>query len=347
MRSKLKDKWLATMAEELRALEDNGVWRVRLVACDNEQEFGVDYSVTFSAVIEMSSVKRIFVLARKWRVPATHGDVPNAFVKAEKEAELDIFLRLPRGMVIPKDVRRRLGVTNNSELMLELMKTLHRKAVLVVIGVYVDDLLVTRVQQHAVDTFFGGLTEISIKDLGPASKFLDMRAAYNEDEGYEFDQELAIEEMLREHGIESAHSVRTPIGTEANEINEASDELLPASGGGGVMTMRKFQSLVGDLMWVVRCTRPDIAFAVHKASRRTHSPTMSDWKLGKRVARYLAGTKHLRLKMKGYGGVEEPLMVVAYSDADFAADKADRSVTGGLLTVDGMAVSWVCRNRVM
>ncbi|KAE9006328.1 hypothetical protein PR002_g16512 [Phytophthora rubi] len=125
MRSKLKDKWLATMAEELRALEDNGVWRVRLVACDNEQEFGVDYSVTFSAVIEMSSVKRIFVLARKWRVPATHGDVPNAFVKAEKEAELDIFLRLPRGMVIPKDVRRRLGVTNNSELMLELMKTLY------------------------------------------------------------------------------------------------------------------------------------------------------------------------------------------------------------------------------
>ncbi|KAE9160886.1 hypothetical protein PF004_g31018 [Phytophthora fragariae] len=96
MRSKLKDKWLAAMAEELRALEDNGVWRVvrkpkgahalhtkwvyktkidaegaierlkaRLVACGNEQEFGVDYSVTFSAVIEMSSVKLIFVLARK------------------------------------------------------------------------------------------------------------------------------------------------------------------------------------------------------------------------------------------------------------------------------------------
>ncbi|GMF44885.1 unnamed protein product [Phytophthora fragariaefolia] len=73
---------------------------------------------------------------------------------------------------------------------------------------------------------------------------------------------------------------------------------------------------------------------------------MSDWKLGKRVVRYLAGTKHLRLKMKGYGGVEVPLTVAAFSDADFAADKAGRkSVTGGLLTVDGMAVSWVCRNQ--
>ncbi|KAE9165180.1 hypothetical protein PF004_g29584 [Phytophthora fragariae] len=47
-------------------------------------------------------------------------------------------------------------------------------------------------------------------------------------------------------------------------------------------------------MWVARCTRPDIAYAVHKASRRTHSPTMSDWKLGKRIARHLAGTKSCR-----------------------------------------------------
>ncbi|KAE9008429.1 hypothetical protein PR001_g15331 [Phytophthora rubi] len=40
--------------------------KARLVACGNEQEFGVDYSVAFSAVIEMSSVKLIFVLARTW-----------------------------------------------------------------------------------------------------------------------------------------------------------------------------------------------------------------------------------------------------------------------------------------
>ncbi|KAG3087307.1 hypothetical protein PI125_g18695 [Phytophthora idaei] len=34
----------------------------------------------------MTSVKLILVLARKWRVPENHGDVPNAYVKAEKEA---------------------------------------------------------------------------------------------------------------------------------------------------------------------------------------------------------------------------------------------------------------------
>ena len=50
----------------------------------DEQVFGVNYGVTFAAVIDMSSVKMIFALARKWKVPAKHGDVPNAYVKADK-----------------------------------------------------------------------------------------------------------------------------------------------------------------------------------------------------------------------------------------------------------------------
>ncbi|KAG3077565.1 hypothetical protein PI125_g21215 [Phytophthora idaei] len=32
----------------------------------------------------MTSDKLILVLARKWRVPAKHGGIPNAYAKAEK-----------------------------------------------------------------------------------------------------------------------------------------------------------------------------------------------------------------------------------------------------------------------
>ena len=115
MRSSHKEGWMKAISEELQALENNGVWKVvkapkdiralhskwvfktkrdaeggierwkaRLVACGNEQVFGVNYEVTFAAVIDMSSVKMIFALARKWKVPAKHGDVPNAYVKADK-----------------------------------------------------------------------------------------------------------------------------------------------------------------------------------------------------------------------------------------------------------------------
>lgn len=72
----------------------------------------------------MTSVKLILALARKWRVLVKHGDVPNAYVKADKVAELDIFIRLPQGMVTPEGVRTKLGVTSDGEPVLEMKKSL-------------------------------------------------------------------------------------------------------------------------------------------------------------------------------------------------------------------------------
>ncbi|KAE8991327.1 hypothetical protein PR001_g21255 [Phytophthora rubi] len=255
-------------------------------------------------------------------------------------------------MKIPEEILRQLGVTSDDDLVLELEKALYglkqagrlwnqllhttlveigfvqsltdwcvyfrrQGGVLLVVGVYVADLSVTCTQQDAVDAFFSELTVLSIMDLGPASKFLGMRVSYRED-GYDLDQEVAILDMLKKHGMEFAHGVRTPIGVECNERQEAGDDKLPVLGGENVVAVKQFQSLVGSLMWVARCTRPDIAFAVHKASRRTHDPTVAVWKLAKRVL----------------------------SDEDFVADKEDRkSVTGGLVTIDGMPVSWTCKKR--
>ena len=53
-------------------LERHKAW---LVACGNEQVLGADYSLTFAAF---------------WGVLDTHGDIPNAYVKADKEAHLEI-----------------------------------------------------------------------------------------------------------------------------------------------------------------------------------------------------------------------------------------------------------------
>lgn len=137
----------------------------------------------------MTSVKLIFALARKLRVPAKHGDVPNAYVKADKEVELDIYIHLLQGMTIPEELKKQLGVTDDGELVLELRKELyglkqagrlwskllHKKLVeigfeqsltdmcvyvrrrgttLLVVGVYVDDLSVTGTEQKEVSTFF-------------------------------------------------------------------------------------------------------------------------------------------------------------------------------------------------
>lgn len=91
----LHTKWVYKTKRDAEGLIER--LKARLVACGNEQEFGVNYGITFAAVIEMTSVKMIFVLAMKWCVPAKHGDVPNAYTKADKEADLESFCASRRG----------------------------------------------------------------------------------------------------------------------------------------------------------------------------------------------------------------------------------------------------------
>jgi len=40
----------------------------------------------------------------------------------------------------------------------------------------------------------------------------------------------------------------------------------------------KFKSAIGTLIYLAKCTRPDIAYAVNKAARKSENPTDSDWK---------------------------------------------------------------------
>nr|CCA17048.1 AlNc14C29G2764 [Albugo laibachii Nc14] len=50
--------------------------------------------------------------------------------------------------------------------------------------------------------------------------------------------------------------------------------------------------------------------------------------------------------MKGNGVSTDPLKLVGYSDADFAADKADRkSITGEYIEVAGLPVKWFPRKK--
>ena len=68
----------------------------RLVACGSEQGLGVDYNLIFAAVMDISSFKVVLALAESWGVLAKHGDIPITYVKADKEAHLDICLSVPR-----------------------------------------------------------------------------------------------------------------------------------------------------------------------------------------------------------------------------------------------------------
>jgi hypothetical protein len=102
--------------------------------------------------------------------------------------------------------------------------------------------------------------------------------------------------MLIKFNLQDANSVRLPIGADYEENREV-DQLLPKFSKDGEVTVRDFHSLAGSLLWVARCTRPFIIFAVHWITRKTHAPTVQDYQVAKKILRYLKGTKTEKLKL--------------------------------------------------
>ena len=89
-------------------------------------------------------------------------------------------------------------------------------------------------------------------------------------------------------------------------------------------------------MYVMNCTRSNIAYAVSKLSRYTSNSGPDHWKAIVRVLRYLKYTQNYGLHYSKYLAVLE-----GYYYANWISDTKDsKSTSGYLFTFGGGAVSW-------
>ncbi len=274
---------------------DGGIERFKahLVACGNEQQAGVNYNDTFAPVLDLATARMILALSVIWHCPARLEDIPAAYTKAAMESDKDIYMFPPKGMVLTEDQRIAGGPTpvlklqrslyglkqagrlwNNllhgqlltigyTRCMTDLCLYYKREANhIAVAGIYVDDLLATATSSHLVDDLFTRPKTLEVKDLGVVQKFLGMRVEFKGD-GFTLDQETLVREYIAAHSLTNATPLTTP--TMLNQ-DPGGEELLSAS------DIKQFRTLAGSLLWLARCTRPDIAFAVHMMTRRTHAP---------------------------------------------------------------------------
>ncbi|KAI9906301.1 hypothetical protein PsorP6_003960 [Peronosclerospora sorghi] len=79
-------------------------------------------------------------------------------------------------------------------------------------------------------------------------------------------------------------------------------------------------------------------------TRPTHAPTMTDWNLAKNIAKYLKGTRILKITMKKPKDASGGFKIKVYSDAYYGGE--DRKSTTGRLVVDKMLVSWIFKKKV-
>nr|GEU86762.1 putative retrotransposon protein [Tanacetum cinerariifolium] len=100
-----------------------------------------------------------------------------------------------------------------------------------------------------------------------------------------------------------------------------------------------YASAVGSIMYAVRCTRPDVAFAQNVTSRFQQNPGDIHWTTVKNILQYLRNTKDMFLV---YGGdLKLELRVSCYTDARYLTDADDlKSQTGYVFVLNGGAVDW-------
>ena len=100
-----------------------------------------------------------------------------------------------------------------------------------------------------------------------------------------------------------------------------------------------YSTLIGSLMYLASCTRPDIAQAVGALARYMANPTTAHWTAAKHVLRYLSGTTD-------YGIVFTPSnsQLTAFCDANHAGDiDTRRSTTGYVFILNNGAITWSSR----
>lgn len=61
-----------------------------------------------------------------------------------------------------------------------------------VLGVHVDDILITWTRLSIIESTLKSLSSLSVKNLGPVSSFLGMRVQDSEEDGYSLNQEPSI-----------------------------------------------------------------------------------------------------------------------------------------------------------
>jgi hypothetical protein len=78
-----------------------------------------------------------------------------------------------------------------------------------------------------------------------------------------------------------------------------------------------YREAVGSLMFLMVCTRPDIAFSVGQVAQFSHNPKQVHWTAVQRVLAYLKGTSKYGIT---YGETSHHNVLTAFSDFDYAGD---------------------------
>ncbi|KAK8553243.1 hypothetical protein V6N13_024310 [Hibiscus sabdariffa] len=196
----------------------------------------------------------------------------------------------------------------------------------VILCLYVDDILFVGSNNEMVIRTKNMLnSRFDMKDMGLADTILGIQIKWSP-EGLILTQSHYVDKILGKFGKDDFGIAKTPI--------DISQHL--SKNKGQSVDQVEYARVIGSLMYLMSCTRPDIAFTISSLSRFTSNTSENHWKAIVRVLRYLRYTRDYGLHYS-----RDPAVLEGYSYASWISDIQDTKGTSGyVFTLGGGAVSW-------
>jgi len=329
-------------------------YKARLVAKGFRQKEGVDYFDAYAPVAKTTTIRILFALASLNNLIVHQMDVKTAFLNGDLDEE--IYMEQPEGFMLPGNEQKVCKLVKSLYGLKQAPKQWHQKydtaiisngfvpnscdkclytkvrgSVVIFLCLYVDDMLIISNEMNGILETKKFLTStFKMKDLGLVDTILGIKVKRNSG-GYKLNQTHYIEKILEKFKHLNFKEVNTPF--------DPSVKLQ--KNNGRTVAQLEYASAIGCLMYLMQCTRPDIAFAVSKMSRFTSNPNDEHWKAITRIFGYLLKTKNLGLH---YG--KFPAVLEGYTDASWISSVGDyKSTTGWIFTLAGGAISWKSKKQ--
>ncbi|CAI7888236.1 unnamed protein product [Closterium sp. NIES-53] len=345
------------VAEVKRPPGSPPVFKARYVARGFSQRQGVDYFQTFSPTPKITTLRVLLHVAAQRDYELHSLDVSTAFLQGSLHEE--IWLRRPPGFTgsfpvgtqwslrrpvyglrqAPREwhdtLRTTLAAlgfapsTADPSLFLRTDTSLPPFYILV----YVDDLVFS-----TADT--AGLAHVKSElqkrhtctDLGELRSYLGLQITRDKAQcTITLTQSHMVQQVLQRFDFTYSSPQATPLSTRHSLSALPSDESVEPSG--------PYPELVGCLMYLMTCTRPDLAYPFSILARYVapgrHRP--EHMAAAKRVLHYLCSTSGLGLVLGGWS----PVVLTGHADASWVDDLAtQRSSQGYTFSLGSGSVSW-------
>ncbi|GJV50200.1 ribonuclease H-like domain, reverse transcriptase, RNA-dependent DNA polymerase [Tanacetum coccineum] len=351
------EKWIEAMQVEIDSINKNNTWKLttlpkdhkviglkwvfkmkrdangeilkhkaRLVAKGYIHEHGIDFDEVFAPVARIETIRLIFLAPGAYNNGSVHHlDTEDKGKVYRLRKALYGLRQAPRAWYTKLD--KTLKLLNFKKCALEqAVYTRTDKTSTLLIGVYVDDLIVTGTSKKEIESFKYQMQEqFEMSDLGLLAYYLGIEVTQKWGE-ISIKQTGYATKILKDTGMLDCNDAKIPMEPGLKLTKLSKEKFVDPT---------EYRSIIGCLRYLLH-TRPDLSFPVGLLSRFMQEPQEQHMKAIKQVLCYIKGTKDYGITY-GHDGNK----IQGYSDSSYGVNTQEGKGTTGIVFYFGNSpITW-------